>query len=131
MSVDAGADDQTRESQSVADFFDGLASRPQGWGCNICAAVVVNNDSNNNIRDGDDGLAEEQCLLVVTGLTHLSGNREEDGCTGVGKDKSRDGRDGICKGGRVEQLIVGLPLAFPGCRVRALLDTDGDGHNKD
>lgn len=131
MSVETCADDQPRESQSVADLLDTLASRSQGWGCNIRATIVVDNNSNNNIRDSNDGLAKEQRLLIVTRFAHLGRDREEDGCTGVGEDKGRDGRDGICKGRRVDQLIVGLPLALLGRRVRAVLDADGDGHNKD
>lgn len=131
MSVEGGRDDQTGKSQSVGDLLDGLTSRSQSRGSNVSTAVVVNNDTDNNIDDGDDSLAKDQGLLVVLGLSHLSSNGEEDGSSAVGKDEGSDGRHGLGKGGSVEELVVGLPDTVLGGEVGALLDTNSDSNDED
>lgn len=131
MSVESSRDDQTGKSQAVADLLDGLTSGTQSRGSDIGTAVVVNNDTDNDVDNSDNSLAKNKRLLVVLGLTHLGGDREEDGSTAVGEDESGDGRHSFGEGRGVEQLVVGLPDTLLGGKVRAFLNTDGNGNDKD
>jgi hypothetical protein len=131
VSVESGRDDEAGKSQSVGDLLDGLASRSQSRRSNVSTAVVVDNDTDDNIDDGDDSLAKDQGLLVVLGLSHLSSNGEEDGSSAVGEDEGSDGRHGLGEGGSVEELVVGLPDTILGGEVGALLDTNSDSDDED
>lgn len=131
MSVECSRDNETRESQAVADLLDGLSSRSKSRRSDISTAVVVNNNADNDVNNSDDALAKDQGLLVVLGLSHLSSDREEDGSSAVGEDESGDGGHGLGEGRGVEELVVGLPDAILGGKVGAILNTNSDGDDKD
>jgi hypothetical protein len=131
VSVESGRDDKTGKSQSVGDSLDGLTSRSESRRSNVGAAVVVDNNTDDNVDDGNDSLAKDQSLLVVLGLTHLGSNGEEDGSSAVGKDEGGDGRHGLGEGGRVEELVVGLPDTILRGKIGALLNTNSDSDDED
>lgn len=131
MSVECSRDNQTRKSQAVADLLDGLSSRSESRRSDIGTAVVVDNNTDNDVNNSDDALAKDQSLLVVLRLSHLSSDGEEDGSSAVGKDECGDGRHGLSEGRGVEELVVGLPDTILGGKVRAVLNTNGDGDDED
>jgi hypothetical protein len=131
VSVESGRDNQTRKSKTVADLLDGLTSGTQSRGSDISTAVVVDNNADNDVDNGDNGLAKDKSLLVVLGLTHLGSDGEEDGGTAVGKDEGGDSRHGVGEARAVEQLVVGLPDTILGGEVGAVLDTNSDGNDED
>ena len=131
MSVESGRDNKTGKSNTVADLLDNLASGSKSGRSDVGTAVVVDNNANNDVDDGDDSLAKDKSLLVVLGLTHLSSDGEEDGSTAVSEDECRDSRHGLGEGGCVEELVVGNPDTILRSEIRAVLDTDGDGDDED
>jgi len=131
VSVEGSRDNETRKSQAVADLLDSLSSRSESGGSDVGTAVVVDNNANNNVNDSDDALAKDQSLLVVLGLSHLSRDREEDGSSAVGEDEGGDSGHSLSEGRGVEELVVGLPDAVLGSEIGAVLDTNGDGNDKD
>ena len=131
MSVESGRDNETGKSDTVANLLDDLASGSKSGRSDVGTAVVVDNNADNDVDDGDDSLAEDKSLLVVLGLTHLSGDGEEDGSSAVGEDECRDSRHGLGEGGSVEKLVVGNPDTILRSEVRAVLDTDSNGNDED
>lgn len=130
MSVECSRDNQTRKSQTVADLLDGLSSGSESRRGDVGTAVVVDNNTDNDVDNSDDALAKDQSLLVVLGLSHLSSDGEEDGSSAVGKDESGDGRHGLGEGRGVEELVVGFPNTILGGKVGAVLNANGDGDDE-
>lgn len=124
-------DDETRQSQAVADLLHGDACRAEGRGGHVGATEVVDDDANGDVGDGHDALADEERAGVVPGVAHLGDNGEEGGRAGEGEDQSRQRRRALGEGRVADDLVVRDPDAALRSRGRAVLDSDSDGERQD
>lgn len=122
---------QTRESQAISNLFDSYASRAQSRRSNVRAAEIVDHAANSNVDCSYGTLAYQQCPSEMLRLAHFRSDREESRSAGVGKDERRHCRDGFGKRWVVGDFEVGFPGTFPGRSVRSVLDTNGNGDDKD
>lgn len=134
MNEDGARDNEAGKSKAVRDLLDGRTGRAKSGRGNVRTAEVVDNDTDDNVDNGDDTLADHDGAGVVTGLSHLRGDGEKAGGTSVGEDEGADGSDGVFKGGGVGELVVGDPdlsISGLGSSVGLVLKTDGDSDSED
>ena len=134
MNENAAGNNESGKSKAVGNLLDGRTSRAQSGRSNVRAAVIVNNDTDDDIDDGNDTLADHDRASVEAGLSHLRGNGEETGGSSVSEDEGADGGDSVLEGGGVGDLVIGLPdgtLGDLGSGVGLGLNTDSDGDSED
>lgn len=125
------ADQQTGQSESIAHFLDDWTSRAKSRGGNVGAAEVVDHNSDRKVVYGDDALAEEERSVEVTGLSHLGGDGEEGGGTGVSEHDGADGGNGAGEVWVTDDLVVWNPDSVLGSGCWSVLETDGDSDDQD
>lgn len=134
MSEDGARHNQAGQRKAIRDLLDRGTSRAQSGRSDIRATEVVHNDTNDDVDDSDDSLADHQRTGVKTGLSHLRGDGEEAGGASIGEDEGGDGCNGVLEGGGVGDLVIRDPDAAISC-VRCInglvLEADGDGDGED
>lgn len=131
MDEEQGAHEQTGQGKGVADDFQGRAGGAQGRRGDVRPAEVVDDDADDDVEGGDDGLAEHEGAAVVGGVAHFGGDGEEGRGAGVGEDDGGEGGDGAVEVGAADDLVVGDPDAVLRGGGGTVLDADADGHDHD
>lgn len=126
-----GSDDKAGKSKAVANLLHGRSSGAQSRRGNVGSAVNIDDSADGDVSNSDERLADEQRASIVSRVAHLSSNGEEGGSSSVGKNKRRDSRDGLSEGRVVGELVVRDPDSLLRGIVRAVLDSDGNGHGED
>lgn len=132
MGVNSDGNKKSGNSNPIGDLLDHDTGRSKSRVGEVLTAVVVDDDTNSEIRSGDDGLTDVQGPVVVLRSSHFTDDVEEGGCTTVREDNGRDGCHTAEEGTfRVEGADVFLPRAGLRSRRRSVLNTDGDGDGQD
>lgn len=131
MDENGRGDDQSRQSEAVADFLHDRARRTQGRRRDIRAAVAVDDTADSNVDGRHQRLADRDGPSVMARLTHLGHDGEEPGGAGEGEDERGHSRDGIRKFRVLDSDVVGDPGTRLRCISRAILDSNGDRNGKD
>ena len=76
-------DEQTRQSNAVADLLHEVAGRAKSRRGNVGSAKVVNHAADGDVDSGHSSLADDEGAGVVTGLAHLRDDVEEGWGSGV------------------------------------------------
>lgn len=133
MNEEKGTGHQTRDGKSITDFLEYGTGRAGGRGRNKRPGIIVNDNTDREIKGSDEGLGKEQSSIVFTRITHLGCNREIRGCAGVGEYKCRYTINGdVERRSRAgNNLIVGDPMhvLWSGCWL--VSDSNSDGSNQD
>lgn len=79
--------DETRKCESIGNLLYGGTSGTQSGRGDVRAAVVVHDDSDDEVDCGHTDLRDDQGASVVTGITHLGYNRKESRGGAVGEDE--------------------------------------------
>lgn len=131
MDDERGGDDETGQSQAVADPLHHDAGGAEGRGGDVGTAKVVDDDADGDVGDGHDALADEERAGVVSGVTHLGDDGEEGGRAGEGEDQGRQRGRALGEGRVADERVVRDPDAARRGRSRAVLNSDGDGERQD
>lgn len=123
-------DNQPGQCKAVADLLQQDAGGAQGRRGDIGATVIVHNNTDRDISDCDDGLADNQRFCVLPWVAHLGDDGEEGWRACISKDKRRAGRDRFGEGWIVCDFVVRHEGAILRCSSRAILDTNRDSDSE-
>lgn len=124
-------DGKTGESKTIANSLQERSSGTESGGSNEATAVVVDNNTDGDIGDRNNGLADDQSLGVVARVSHLSSDGEETRSTGIRENESRASSNGLSEAWVSDKVVVGLPVAVLGSEGRSVLNTNSDGDGED
>lgn len=122
--------DEAGQSNPIRYPLDKRTGRPQGgWG-NVCPAVVVYHDANDEVYQSRSNLTNNKWSSEKTRITHFGGDREIGRGGGACENQRRDGRNTIGKWWGLDDLKVWDPRAVLRRRGWPVLNTNTNGHNK-
>lgn len=127
MSDKTRGDDQGGQGKPVRDLLHQGARGPKSRRGDIGTTVVVDDDSDGDVDDGHQRLADDEGSCVVARLAHLGHDGEEGRCAGVSEDQRRQGGGGGGEAWVLDELVIGDEDALLRSSGWAVLDSYGYG----
>jgi hypothetical protein len=131
VGVEDHGDTETGERKTVGDLLHERTSGAESGRCDVGSAVVVDDDTDDEVCADGDTTAEGERPDVLLGVPHLRGDGEVGGHTSEGEDERGDGRHGLREGRVADELPVGGEVASLRSSGRAILNTSSDGDGED
>ena len=123
--------EKTGKDQAVADFLHENTSRSKSRRSHIRTAVVVDNDSDNDVNNRGGSLADQNRACVETRVLHLRCDGKIGWNASVTENQRCHSRHGLGKGRRAHDLPVRGPGTLGRSIGRAILNASGNRESED
>lgn len=128
---DHSSNQETWNSNSVADLLHQRAGRSQRRRSDVGATVSVDHNADSQVDGRNSCLANQHRTDVQPRVSHLGRDGEEGRGARESEDDRCDSRHNFCEGGRAYDFVVGNEGSFLWRFGWTVLDANGDGDGQD